>query len=106
MAACSLAVVLLVLVAQCLAQEDVAKDVTVLRMARELDLTSQVVKQKIAITIQNSGVKPVASFLYVVDPSLVEKLVYVGAQVKEFCTAACSCGRSGIFDGYPSLHSF
>ena len=73
---------LLILAAQCLAQDEVTKDITVLRMARELDLASQLVKQKVTITFQNSGTKPVASFLYTVDPALAGKLSYVGAQVR------------------------
>lgn len=85
MAIWRLAVVFLILAARCLAQEEVSKDITVLRMARELDLTSQLVKQKVSITLQNIGVKPVASFLYAVDPVLAEKLAYVGAQVRNAC---------------------
>ncbi|KAL5475024.1 hypothetical protein EMCRGX_G027071 [Ephydatia muelleri] len=82
MAVWSSAVVLLILAAQCLAQDEVTKDITVLRMARELDLASQLVKQKVTITFQNSGTKPVASFLYTVDPALAGKLSYVGAQLE------------------------
>ena len=66
------------------AAEEVSGDVVVTRVARELDLTTHLVKQRVSITIENGGDRPLSSFHFIVDSNLVNKMAYIGATV---CTA-------------------
>ena len=71
-------------------------DIVLLRMSREIDLTSQLVKCQVAVTLQNAGNKPLTSFLYTVDANLAKDLSFLGAEVLFQIT-------SSIFIMYPCV---
>ena len=58
--------------------------ILITRASRELDLTSQVVKQAVSLTILNEGDLPANSFLYTIDNALSDKLAYIEAKVSPF----------------------
>ena len=51
------------------------------RASRELDVTSQIVKQSVSLTVQNEGDSPAKSLLYTVDSSISQRLAYIQAVV-------------------------
>lgn len=50
-------------------------------VTRELDLTSNLAKEKTRIVLENKGDKPVSSFLYTIPRGVSDKLAYIGGQV-------------------------
>ena len=73
---------LLLLLVAARGADEVSGNVLLSRVARVLDLTTHLVKQKASITVENGGEGPLRSFLYTVEPSLANKLAYIGAQVR------------------------
>ena len=51
-------------------------------VTRELDLTSNLVKEKTTIVVENKDQKSISSFLYTIPRSAADKLAYIGGQVK------------------------
>lgn len=51
-------------------------------VTRELDLTSNLVKEKTTIVIENKDEKSISSFLYTISRTAADKLAYVGGQVR------------------------
>ncbi|XP_003382687.1 PREDICTED: dolichyl-diphosphooligosaccharide--protein glycosyltransferase subunit 1-like [Amphimedon queenslandica] len=62
--------------------EEPDEKILITRASRELDLTSQVVKQGVSLTILNEGDLPANSFLYTVDNVMSDKLAYIEAKGK------------------------
>lgn len=58
------------------------EEVVVSRAARELDLTSHLVKQSVSLTVLNEGERPLTSVLYTLEQALGSKLAYIGARVR------------------------
>ena len=50
-------------------------------VTRELDLTSNLVKEKTTIVLENKDEKSVSSFLYTIPRSAADKLAYIGGKV-------------------------
>ena len=50
-------------------------------VTRELDLTSNLVKEKTTIVMENKDEKTISSFLYTISRSAADKLTYIGGQV-------------------------
>ena len=64
----------------------------VARASRELDLTSHVLEQTIAMTVQNEGDSPVTTVLYLIDNGLKQHLAYIQALVKRYAILfQCQC---------------
>lgn len=51
------------------------------RASREMDLTSQALKQTASLTIMNEGDTPTSYFLYSVDNGLASNLAFIQASV-------------------------
>lgn len=50
-------------------------------VTREIDLTSNLVKEKTTIVVENKDQKTISSFLYTIPRSAADKLAYIGGQV-------------------------
>ena len=50
-------------------------------VTREVDLTSNLAKEKTTIVVENKDTKPVSSFLYTITRGVTDKLSYIGGQV-------------------------
>lgn len=62
--------------------DDPNKDLVFTRVARQIDLRSHLFKQVTSLTVENTGARPLSSFLYTVDTNLASKLAFVGAEVR------------------------
>ncbi len=62
--------------------DDPSEDLVFTRVAREIDLRSHLVKQDVSLTMENTGARPLSSFLYTVDTGLADSLAYLGAEVR------------------------
>ena len=51
-------------------------------VTREIDLTSNLVKEKTTIVVENKDQKSVSSFLYTIPRAAADKLAFIGGQVK------------------------
>lgn len=80
---------LLLVAARCV--DEVSRDVVLSRVARVLDLTTHLVKQKASITVENGGEGSLRSFLYTVETPLANKLAYIGAQVRGVGLVIVNC---------------
>ena len=61
--------------------DTINKDVTISEVKRTVDLTTQLPKIVSSVTIANTGSKELPSFVYTIEPSLSEKLAFIGAVV-------------------------
>jgi hypothetical protein len=50
-------------------------------VTREIDLTSNLVKEKTTIVVENKDQKSISWFLYTIPRSAADKLAYIGGQV-------------------------
>ena len=50
-------------------------------VTRELDLTSNLAKEKTTIVVENKDEKTISSFIYTIPRSAADKLAYIGGQV-------------------------
>lgn len=57
------------------------KNIVVTNVERKIDIASHIVKTYTSITIENKGSATLRSFLFVVDPSLKNKVSFIGAVV-------------------------
>ena len=55
-------------------------------VTREVDLTSNLAKEKTTIIVENKDSKTISSFLYTIARSATDKLAYVGGQVSLYPT--------------------
>ena len=53
-------------------------------VSRKIDLASQLAKCETSITLENEGDSTIKLFFFAVEPSLVDKLAYVGVSVSIF----------------------
>lgn len=72
-------------------QDTIDQSIVVTQVERKIDITSHVVKTYTSITIENKGSSTVRSFLYVVDPTLKNKLSFIGAVVSSLHSKHCVC---------------
>lgn len=61
--------------------EEPNERILVTRAAREVDLTAQVLKQSVSLTLLNEGDAPASHFLYTIDSSLRSNLAFIQATV-------------------------
>lgn len=54
-------------------------------VTRELDLTSNLAKEKTTIVVENKDSKSISSFLYTIPRGASDKVAYIGGQVS-LCT--------------------
>ncbi len=64
-----------------MALDSVNSDVTVTEATRTIDLTSQLVKETVALTLQNGGSGAVKTVHFAVQKEVADKVVFVGATV-------------------------
>lgn len=64
-------------------QDTVDQSIVVTQVERKIDIASHLVKTYTSITIENKGSSTVRAFLYVVDPSLKNKVSFIGAVTKD-----------------------
>lgn len=64
-------------------QDTIDKNIVVTQVERKIDIVSHIVKTYTSITIENKGSSTIRSFLYVVDPSLKNKVSFIGAVTKD-----------------------
>ena len=50
-------------------------------VTREVDLTSNLAKEKATIMVENKDSKTISSFLYTISRGVTDKLAYLGGQV-------------------------
>ncbi|XP_071441704.1 dolichyl-diphosphooligosaccharide--protein glycosyltransferase subunit 1 [Hetaerina americana] len=63
--------------------EAINKDLKVVNVERSLDMTSQLLKASHKITLENSGVNAIRSFIFSVEPEIAKKLSYIGASATD-----------------------
>lgn len=56
-------------------------------VTREVDLTSNLAKEKTTIIVENKDSKTISSFLYTISRGVTDKLAYIGGQVSLFPSA-------------------
>lgn len=61
--------------------DSINPDLVIKSCDRSIDLTSQLVKMNHKLSLENKGQGAVKSFLFSIDPSLSEKVAYIGATV-------------------------
>ena len=75
----SVAVLLAALVDPALSVDAANADIVITNAARTVDLSSQLVKMKNALTLKNGGSGAVKSVHFVVEKELADKVVFIGA---------------------------
>lgn len=76
-------ILLLPYFASVLCTSTIDKNVVVTQVERKIDIASHLVKTYTSITFENKGSSSVRSFLFVVDPSLKNKVSFIGAVTKD-----------------------
>lgn len=56
-------------------------DIVNVKVDRNIDIASQLVKVSVKLTLENTGKSPVSSFLYALEPDTKSYLSYFGASV-------------------------
>ena len=74
----------------------VSSDVVINKVQRTVDLASHLPKITSSITVENGGGARLSSFLYAVDPNLIDRLSFIGASVS---LSSCKFGLSTLTRG-------
>ncbi len=73
------------------ALDSVNSEVTITEAVRNIDLTSQLVKETLQLTVANGGSGAVRTLHFAVPKEVADKVVYVGATVScPSCLASCN----------------
>lgn len=75
------AVTLLLLIASAAAADDGNEKLVITRASREVDLSSNLAKEVVTITLSNDGDATVSSFLYTLDASSSAYLAHLSVKV-------------------------
>lgn len=78
---CALAVGCLLASAHAAGAEQKVDKIEFGTVTRELDLTSNLAKEKTTILVENKDTKSISHFLYAVQRQTSDKLAYIGGQV-------------------------
>ncbi len=84
-----------------MALDSVNSDVTVTEATRTIDLTSQLVKESLALTLQNGGSGAVKTVHFAVQKEMADKAVFVGATVS-ICTYVRTSLKSNLCNDHLS----
>ncbi|KAK7490567.1 hypothetical protein BaRGS_00018170 [Batillaria attramentaria] len=76
-------ILLLPYFASVLCTSTIDKSLVVTQVERKIDIASHLVKTYTSITIENKGSASVRSFLFVIDPTLQNKVSFIGAVTKD-----------------------
>ena len=71
-----------------LAKNDVNPKLVISEVSRKIDLSTQLTKISTSLTIENGGDSSTGFFHLTIEPSLVDKLAFVGATVSSFLLGA------------------
>ena len=70
-------------------------------VTREVDLTSNLAKQKTTIIVENKDSKTISSFLYTIPRGVTDKLAYIGGQVSLYpSTISIRCAPRFVHIAY------
>lgn len=78
---CLAAVVALLLASCTLGKDDFNSKLVISEVSRKIDLSTQLAKVSTSVTLENGGDSSVGYFHLAIEPSLVDKLAYVGVTV-------------------------
>ena len=70
-----------------LGKNDVNAKLVISEVSRKIDLSTQLTKISTSLTIENGGDSSTGFFHLAIEPSLVDKLAFVGATVSSFLKA-------------------
>ena len=77
-----LATVAALLLASCtLGKDDFNSKLVISEVSRKIDLSTQLAKVSTSVTLENAGDSSIGYFHLAIEPSLVDKLAYVGVMV-------------------------
>jgi len=78
------AIAALLLASFTLGKDDVNSKLVISEVSRKIDLSTQLTKVSTSLTIENGGDSATGYFHLAIEPSLVDKLAFVGATVSFF----------------------
>lgn len=67
----------------CFAEDAEVKNLVITNVDREIDLSSQLVKENLKLEIENGEKSPVKYFVHAISPEISSSLAYVEAFVKK-----------------------
>ena len=72
------------LLACTLGEGEINSKLVFVKVSRKIDLASQLAKFETSISLENGGDSSVSFFYFAIEPSLLDKLAYVGITVSAF----------------------
>ena len=92
-AACAMTFLLLLLLSSVAAADDSVEKLVITRASREVDLSSNLVKEMVTITLSNDGDVAVSTFLYTLDAISSPNLAHLSVKVNKFTSLCVSVWR-------------